>query len=492
MSSQSQSQSRQYWEPPGPYDWGEGTVQARKQRDDEDEEPAPKWWTDAYEIRMASKLFREVPGPFDPGAYEYELYPDTLIHEKPPDEWSSEGGTDWAAVGDRGSGKTTHNRHWALRLMEMNPEEIVVWRGDPSRSGWSDLREWATVWLPANASYEALWKSEEKGVPAEDADLEDEVRQVRRYDDPVDLLDQLGDEPGGTLHVVYPDPSFTGCQELTRRTYRVGEALPFTPRWATIGDESPTPLPHWWFAFLLAAVEFRESMYWLSLIFDEARDLAPDSAEEDDHRTWKKVDLLQSIYESSRKYRVSLYWSYHFESKMHEKFRKEVERRISMPDGSSNPTRGSTRSHPLGFDSVPMIADLMSDADTGTALMYEGGKNGLWNLYSWKDLSRKGEDNRWLRIELDEPERDEEAEEDEGPTLEYDTSIFKRWSAGDEDRLYVRDPGAGYIDTYTGAEVEPLESPKADHRFGGIRELDEELVVTMLPQDGDGEIVVAR
>lgn len=477
-----------HWTPRDGYDWGEGTVQARKQRGDP-EEPAPEWWTDAYEIRMASKLFRETPPPLDPSEFDYDLYPDTLIHEKPAENWPSSGGTDWAAVGKRDAGKTTHSRSWACRLMDWNPDEIVTWRGSPSRSGWLDFREWATVWLPANASIDPEWKSEKRGDGTTGADLEEEVRQICRYEDPVDLLDQLGQQPGGSFHVIYPDPSFTGCSDLTRRTNRVPEELPFTPAWKTVGDESATPLQHWWFAFLLAAVEFRESQYWVSLIFDEAGDLAPADAEEDEHRTWKKVSLLRSIYASSRKFRLSMYWSYHYEENIHEKFRREIERRISMPDGSPNPTTDRTRSIPLGFDRVKMYSDLIGDRKTGTALMYSEGE---FQLYTWPDLSRIGEDNRWLKISLSEPDHDEEDDVDEGPSLEYDNSIFKRWSAGDEDRLYVRDPGAGYLDTYTGAEVEPLESPKENLRFGGIRELDEELIVTMFAQGSDDSIVVAR
>ncbi|WP_181685830.1 hypothetical protein [Halorhabdus salina] len=494
MSQSTDQHSRTYWAPPNEYEFGEGSIQARKQRgEDVDEDltlPGGDRWTDAAEIRKAGKLFEETPAAFDTEVWDFDLYPDTLIHEKPADEWSSSGGTDWAAIGGRGAGKTTHNRQWALRLMEMNPDEIVVWRGSPSRSGWSDLREWATLWLPANASVGASWRSEHRGVAPDESDLEDAVRQVVRYEDPVDLLDQLGEQPGGTFHVVYPDPSFTGCEELTARTNRVSERLPFVPAWETIGDESPTPLQHWWFAFLLAAVEFRQSQYWLSLIFDEAGDLAPEDAEEDDHRTFKKLSLLRSVYADSRKYRLSLYWSYHYGENIHHKFRREIERRISMPDGSPNPTTDRTRSIPVGFDTVPMYADLVGDRKVGSALMYDESN---FALYSWKDLSRIGEDDRWLKIDLDEPERDDEEDDgDDEPSLEYDTSIFKRWSAGDEDRLYVRDPGAGYVDAVSGVEVEPLESPREDLQFAGIREAGDERIISMLPQASEEEIVVAR
>jgi hypothetical protein len=300
-------------------------------------------------------------------------------------------------------------------------------------------------------------------------------------------LDQLGQQPGGTFHVVYPDPSFTRCEQLTRETDRVSESLPFVPEWKTIGDETATPLQHWWIVFALSAVEFRESQFWLSLIFDEAGDLAPEDAEEDDHRTWAKLSLLRSIYASSRKFRLSFYWSAHYEENLHHKFRREVERRISMPDGSPNPTTDRTRSIPLGFDTVPMFADLIGGRDVGTALMFDESE---FQLYKWKDFTRRDDDDRWLKIDLGEP--DHGADDSDEPALEYDTSIFKRWTAGDEDRLYVRDPGAGYLDVYSGAEVEPLESPKESLEFAGIREVGEERVVSMHTEGSADQIVVAR
>jgi len=480
-------EERTYWTPRSDYDWGEGTVQAREQRGNPDEDSAPEWWTDAYEIRMAAGLFEEVPSSFEPGVYDYEVYPDTLVHEKPAEQFSSAGGTDHLALGKRGSGKTTHGRFWALRLMEANPTERVVWRGSPQRSGWAAFREWATIWLPENASVEAMWRSERPGVEPTEANLAEEVRCVERYEDPVDLLDQLGDHPGGTFHVVYPDPSFTRCEELTKETDRVSESLPYTAAWETMGEETATPLQHWWFAFLLAAVEFREAQYWLSLIFDEAGDLAPEDAEEDDHRTWAKVSLLRSIYADTRKFRMSLYWYAHYEANLHPKFRREVERYISMPDGSPNPTTDRSRSVPLGFDTVPMLSDLIGGRDVGTALMFDESE---FQLYTWPELSRAGEDAaRWLKISLAEPD---DAGGDEGPSLEYDSSVFKRWSAGDEDRLYVRDPGKGYIDAVSGAEVEALESPHKEMEFTGIREVGEERVVSMRAQGSDEETVVAR
>lgn len=482
---------RTYWEPPDGYDWGEGTRQALAQRG-EDPDERPEWHTDAREIQLAAALFNQVPAPFEyVDDLKHELYNDTLIHEKPAERTESAGGTDWLQIGKRGCGKTTNNRSWAQRLMEVNGPrgEKVVWRGSPDRSGWVAFREWTTLWLPEHASIEATWQSEHAGVAPEPVDLEDVVRQVRYYDDPVDLLDRLADEPGGTFHVVYPDPSFTGLQALTRATDRVPETLPFTPAWATIGEESATPLVHWWYAFFLAAVDFREADYWLSVIFDEAGDLTPQYAKEDQHMTYSKLVLIRSLYADSRKFRVSLYWSAHYEENLHDILRREVERRIDMPDGSPNPVERRSKTHPVGFRTVPMrSSELVGRDPSGGALMFNESR---FTPYTWKDITRRDGDDRWLKLSMGEPEWDDDEASDE-PELVYDRSVFKRWTAGDEDRLYVRDPGSGYIDVMTGAEVEPLESPVEDWEFDGIREAGGERLVSMLSQGSDEQTVVAR
>jgi hypothetical protein len=413
QTSESESESTKgRWTPHGDYDWGEGTLQARRQRADSaptDVTPPQgvgystgDIWTDAHEMRRAALLFEQVPGPLDLSEFENGgVYPDTLIHEKPAEQTESAGGTDWLALGKRGCGKTTHARQWAVRLMEQNPEEIVVWRGSPLRSGWAAFREWTTVWLPAGVDVESMWRSERRGVDADAVDLEDEVRRVNRYEDPVDLLDQLGEQPGGSFHVVYPDPAFKGCEQLTAETDRTSDALPFTPAWEAGEDETATPLQHWWFGFLLAAVEFREAQYWLSLIFDEAGDLAPDDAANGPHKTWSKVSLLRSIYADSRRSRLSLYWSAHYEENLHPKFRREIERRISMPDGSPNPRKGVSRSIPLGFDTVRQEDDWVGRKDVGHALMFD---EGAFDPYKWKDMTRKGDDARWLKISFNTPD----------------------------------------------------------------------------------------
>jgi len=396
MSKSDDGSERAQWTPPQNYDWGKGTQQGRAITDDRDD--APEWWTDAYEMRMRFGIPQ-----FDASAFEYEIYPDRLIHEKPAERTSSAGGTDWLKIGERGCGKSTDNLHWCCRLLDENDEK-VVWRGSPSRSEWLPFRDWTTLWLPANADVSARWTFGDRDSINVSADgLEDVVRDVRYYDDVLDLVDGLSDHPKGTFNVVYPDPSFSGCSELTRRTSRTAETLPFTPEWNAGEDESGTPLTHWWFAFALARVEFADNSWWTSLVFDELGELVPPNAEQDEHRTYAKLLLFRSCMIDSRRERLSFFGTAHRESQVHWAIREEFMTRIHMPDGSPNPRRKRSTSIPQGFSTVPMIADVMSDRNVGTALMYSENE---FTLYQWSDLKgsdRVDDDDRTLKVSLGQP-----------------------------------------------------------------------------------------
>ncbi len=383
------------WTPRDGYDWGEGTVQGRTARGDES---APEWWTDAYEMRMRFGM-----PEFDADAFEYDIYPDRLIHEKPADETSSAGGTDWLKVGERGCGKSTDNLHWGIRLMEANGEK-VVWRGSPSRSEWKLLAPWTTLWLPANADVSARWVYEDPSRSSERVTvdgLEEIVREVRFYDDVLDCVEQLGNHPEGTFNVVYPDPSFAGCSELTRRTSRTSETLPFTPEWAADEGESGTPLVQWWFAFVLARIEFADNYGWTSLMFDEMGELTPPNAEQDEHKTFKKLLLFQSLMIDSRRHRFSLFGTCHREQQIHWMILEEFMTRIDMPDGTPNPQKDRTTTVPQGFKTVPMYADVMSSRKPGVALMYNENE---FTMYRWADLKAAVDlVDRVLKMEFSQP-----------------------------------------------------------------------------------------
>ncbi|MDZ7701810.1 MAG: hypothetical protein U5J98_06925 [Halobacteriales archaeon] len=160
--------------------------------------------------------------------------------------------------------------------------------------------------MPANATIDARWKYE-TDIEPEPVEMEDVVRHVRRYDDPKDLpMTASGRSPAARSTSSILTPASNGGKQLTQETDQVPETLPFTPKWATIGEESATPLTHWRYAYFLAAVEFRSSNHRLATVFDEAGDLTPEGVSEDKHKTYSKLELLRSCYAESRKKRISI------------------------------------------------------------------------------------------------------------------------------------------------------------------------------------------
>lgn len=375
--------------PPTGHGWGERTRQAHGDVDD----APPHWKSDAYEIRHRYGIPR-----FDESEFEYPVYPDCVIHEMDPERTSSEGGTDCLIIGERGCGKTTHSLHKACRLMDENGEK-VVWRGSSMRSGWLPLKHWTTLWLPEHAGVTAHWMTDSHGTQGT-ADLEGAVREVRTYADPGDLLEQLGATPRGTFHVVYPDPSFSGCRRVFRDTDRASEMPTFRPKWMADGDETATPVVHWWYALAIARVD-QGPFEWHALIFDEVGDLTPADAKEDEHSTYSKLSAFRSAMADSRRARFSLFMVGHHEENLHHKIRREFKWRVSMPDGTPNPRKSRASSIPVGFKTVPMETDIVGDREIGTALMYTQSN---FTLYRWPDIPGEPEDQqRWLKISLSQP-----------------------------------------------------------------------------------------
>jgi len=303
--------------------------------------------------------------PYDPAPYteaEYtSVLPDCLEHEwsAPPDRIS--GGTDFLARGKPGSGKSTLGCHLAVRMLEIN-EETVVWRGSSSRSEWLPLAPWATLCLPAGADVSVRLVPTDKSeapITLREHDLERIVREVIRYENPLDLIEQL--EPG-RFHVVYPDPDMTGCQELFEHASTKNYDEP--PREALFGPEDPAS--HFWFAFVLARVEFVERAHFMTLILDEIGDIAPQSASKDQFGTYQKIELLKDLWVDARKFGLTFGLFCHSEVDIHQLVRHKIRWRIQMP-GTSNPT---TASGIVGFDESPMNSAVTSHYPIGRALMY--------------------------------------------------------------------------------------------------------------------------
>jgi hypothetical protein len=206
-----------------------------------------------------------------------------------------------------------------------------------------------------------LIPTEERRAPVslETHHLERIVREVITYENPLDLLEQL--EPG-KFHVVYPDPSMSGAQEL----YEAAETKNYDqpPREQLFHPEDPAA--HWWFAFILARVQFAERAHFTTLILDEIGDIAPQSAAKDQFGSYQKVEMLKDLWVDARKFGLSLFLFCHSEVDIHQLVRHKIRWRIQMP-GGSNPT---TPSGIVGFDQIPMNSDITSRMPVGRGLIY--------------------------------------------------------------------------------------------------------------------------
>ena len=314
--------------------------------------------TDAASMRREFSIPR-----WDRSAFEWPtVIPNLFEHtwDAPPDEdW---GGTDALVRGKPGKGKSTLARYLAIRMIEIN-DEIVVWRGSESRSEWLALAPWVTVCLPKGIDVDLRLEPQRKGDPPVDLELEDLdqiVRDVVRYEHPVELNHQIL-EPG-QIHVVYPDPRMRGCQEVyeesAERTY---DTPPGREELFVEGD----PATHWWPAWLLSRVE-HGPFSWTTWIADEIGDIFPQSAQKDAFGTFQKVELTKDSWVDHRKYGLTDYMFCHAETDVHDMIRKKLRWRIQMR-GTANPTsKGAVN----GFDSVPMNNDLTSELPVGRCLGY--------------------------------------------------------------------------------------------------------------------------
>jgi hypothetical protein len=381
-------------------DWGTGSKQAHDSYPDPDPDLKGGAWdslhTDVDEIRDKFGI-----SSFDADQFSAlnKPYPNCLVHEPPGEsEWGHVGGTNFLAVGEKGSGKSTLGLFWAARLMEQN-DEAVVWRGSSSRSEWLPFKHWTKLLLPKNAETEAAWKPRDIRAQnaGEDADICEIVREVEYYEDVEDLNDRL--EPG-KFHVVYPDPTFTGCERVMAESDFSKKPVPFTTLAEAEESEDATPLVHWWFAWMVAKLEYGP-YDWTSLIFDEAADLAPDDARADADETYEKVQALRRVMADSRKFYFSLFFFAHHEVNLHSKIRRTVQWRVNLADETANPCRAANDRPPLGFNAIPMEQDQLSFRNVGHGLLWTEQR---FSRFRWDDVPVDPVDeSRWLKISVSEP-----------------------------------------------------------------------------------------
>jgi hypothetical protein len=161
-----------------------------------------------------------------------------------------------------------------------------------------------------------------------------------------------------------------------------------------------TPTVHWWFAYLVSKLE-HGPYDWTTLMFDECADLAPQSAANGQNQTYTKVEALRRVMAHSRKHYLSIFFFGHHERNVHDKIRRTIQWRIAMPDGTANPNQGDNHNSPVGFNQIPMYADMLSMQDPGRALCWTETN---FTRFEWKDVPKFGADkDRWLKISFSEP-----------------------------------------------------------------------------------------
>jgi len=330
--------------------------------------------TDAQSIRRKFGI-----AEFDAEAFDYpSVIPGSILHANDNSAFSAAGGTDALIEGPMGAGKSTLLKVLAAHTMDQN-DEAVVWRGSESRSEWVAYAPWAKVCLPASCDVDArLISTAGADDYPRDVDLEEIVREVVYYEDPMDLCEQL--EPG-KFHVVYPDPEMTGCQDLYERSPKRMDGLEFS---------SEDPVNHWWVGFLLARVEHGPYI-WTSLFIDEVGDIIPQSASKDKFASYQKVELYRDLFIDSRKYKLSIYHAGQNAEDAHEKVKRKHRWRATL-NGRANPTR---EGQVIGFNRVPMETDLTSDMPTGRGLFWTETN---FSPFSWGDVPKPTEEE--LRVEL--------------------------------------------------------------------------------------------
>lgn len=287
--------------------------------------------------------------PYDRAAYDYpEVYPNLVEHyhaapegRVPTGRFSRLGGTELLMCEKPGNGKSTLLLNLAVRVLDEN-QEAVIWRGSQKRSEWTPLAPWACLCLPESCRGEI----EARLDPADETEdplpvaLEDVARSVEWYETPVHLNHEI--LRPGRVHVIYPDPYLTGCQEV----YENAEAQE-----AGVEFAAHHPVTHWWYAYLLARME-RGPNLWTTLIFDEFKALVGKDVSKDDYATYQKVKLLAESWVDFRRKGVTIWGAGHAESEIQPMILKKIEWRAEL---TGNPTRAS---QVVGVDNVPMNTNL--------------------------------------------------------------------------------------------------------------------------------------
>lgn len=428
------------------------------------------------------------------------VYPDALIHTDDlstvPDTITTEGGTLVGIEAWLGSGKSTLVDQLATYQMQRG-ERIVV-PGRQKTSEWRRMKDWASVWLPANVQIDTRWL---EVVDAPEPDLDRLCRDVRRYDGIRDLISKLQAQPRGTYNVVYPDPLFRQCEDVMDDVDAAGVQTPsFTPK----GLPNPTPASNWWFPFLSACVLDRDRRdrdgepNFMSVHLDEFKSIAsrnPASGDEN-HYLYENVQILSEMLIEMRKANLSVYAYFQKAEKVSQELLSEFTHWMELSNaGRSN--RVTKAESPPPFRKVPMDYDLLSSRSSkGFGICYSGAR---FSEFQWSNLGYPRGCPEFV-VELGVPESTAEQNRSNGidtDAIRAEDSLLTEYKTqdGGVHELRVRAPGSGRVDLSgdTPTVAETLESPFEDTSFPAspIRETDRRYELVWRNQDDEG-VTVAK
>lgn len=268
--------------------------------------------------------------------------------------------------GPPGKGKSTLLRTLAMRFAEANGHrtgERVIWRGSPSRSEWLALAPWVRLVLPANARVSAKFKPKRPTDSVlRDVNLGNIVREVVWYDDPVDAIEQ---SRAGGISVVYPDPTFHGAERMYRR---IPNRTVDSPAKRDELFDSGDPLPHWWIAALLAAVDGRDASTPVSFLWDEIKEIATEGAMKDAYGSYQKIhDLGGDLSADARKKGVTIVGAGHGEAAVSAEWRRKIHYRVHTAGREAPPSAAGLK----GFGSTPFFHNVNKSKDPGEGVIFD-------------------------------------------------------------------------------------------------------------------------
>lgn len=280
---------------------------------------------------------------------------DTNRLRKPVLEWLAEdsdrlqrlrpGGTEILLHGEQGTTKTTAMYWLIILIMQLRQRENVLWLSSLDDTEWTALAPFATVCLPEGerVSVQANPYSRELRGETVSLRIHDVCRDVIRYENPRDLLGKLDARTSGQFYVVYPDPEFRKCEEITGRSYASVRDV------EELGDAAS--IHHWWFALVDEIAHGNEYREWTTLVGDEAHKWLKKGKGDDEHDWWHKIDDFASTWGDARKKRLSAILATHEWPEIPDKVRRKMRWGATMngePFPSKAPLDGRNRNQDLG------------------------------------------------------------------------------------------------------------------------------------------------